>query len=150
VHVHAVLAVTYFNERWQRFRLSSDRFFGNKQKLANLQTSYAQALEGTGLHRGVKGSKATHRDIADFYRELSVAKTASQSLGVEVPESSPAKLEQWKNSINDLSDLAFEYHEQNLREMANEAAYWRQRYEQLQMQLDDGADLYRSRPRNSR
>lgn len=146
-HIHAVISVAYFNERWQRYRLSSDRFFGNKKKLSNLQTSYAKALEGTGLQRGIKGSKASHKDLKEFYRELHLAKIASQSLGVEPPENSPVKLEKWKNSINELSDEAFEYHEQHLREMTNEAAYWRQKYEQLQMSLNDEGDSYKMRPR---
>ncbi|WP_031568241.1 plasmid recombination protein [Rheinheimera texasensis] len=147
-HIHACISVSYFNDRWQKYRLSSDRFFGNKKKLSNLQTSYAKALECTGLQRGVQGSKASHKDLKEFYRELNLAKIASQNLGLESPENSPVKLEKWKNSISDLSDEAFEYHEQRLQEMSNEAAYWRQKYEQLQMSLDGDDVLYQNRPRN--
>lgn len=150
VHIHATLSVAYFNQRWQKYRLSSDRFFGNKKKLTDLQTSYAKALEGTGLQRGIKGSKASHKDLNEFYRELHLAKIASQNLGLESPENSPVHLEKWKNSINDLSDEAFEYHERHLREMSNEAAYWRQKYEQLQMSLDGDDVPYQNRVRNPR
>ncbi len=77
-HIHATLGVAYWNDRWKKFRLSADKYFGNKKKLSNLQTSYATAVEGIGLHRGIEGSKAKRQDVSEFYREIAEARALSE------------------------------------------------------------------------
>lgn len=130
-HIHATLGVAYWNERWQKYRLSADKFFGNKKKLANLQTSYAKVFEDLGLHRGIKGSKATHQDVSEFYREIEEARVLSRKYSVRSPELSPVKLTKWKQAVAELSDEAVEYHEQRYQQQASEAAYWKRMYCEL-------------------
>lgn len=48
-------------------RLSAKEFIGNKKKMSDDQTSYAEKVEHLGLKRGVKGSKAKHQTIKKFY-----------------------------------------------------------------------------------
>ena len=43
---------------------------GNKAALVELQTDYAQAMERFALHRGVRGSKATHQTVAAWRKRV--------------------------------------------------------------------------------
>lgn len=43
-----------------------------KQKCQQLQDSYAESMEGLGLERGVKGSKAKHQRLRDFHKNVMV------------------------------------------------------------------------------
>lgn len=48
-------------------RLSAKEFIGNKKKMSDDQTSYAEKVESLGLKRGIKGSNATHQTIRQYY-----------------------------------------------------------------------------------
>lgn len=48
-------------------KLSARSLFNGRQKLSELQDSFARAVEHLGLERGVKGSKAKHTDIKKYY-----------------------------------------------------------------------------------
>ncbi|MBP5974210.1 plasmid recombination protein [Brasilonema sp. CT11] len=43
---------------------------GSKTRLSELQTSFAAAVQHLGIERGIKGSKATHTDIQDYYTDV--------------------------------------------------------------------------------
>ena len=68
-------------------RLNARRWLGGRQKLSDMQTSFAEAVQGFGLERGLKGSKAEHKKIKDYYAEiqkpLPVAKTNIKKLEIE-------------------------------------------------------------------
>jgi hypothetical protein len=52
-------------------RLSAAEFLNGRQKLRDLQTDFSKAVgEKHGLERGVKGSKAKHQTIKQFYTHL--------------------------------------------------------------------------------
>lgn len=52
-------------------RLNAKKYVGgSKHELSKLQTVFAQNVEFLGLERGVKGSKAEHKKIKDFYSDL--------------------------------------------------------------------------------
>lgn len=51
-------------------RLSAKEYIGGRQKLRADQNSFAQAMEPLHLHRGVEGSKATHKTIKKYYGEM--------------------------------------------------------------------------------
>lgn len=51
-------------------RLNCARWFDGRKKLAALQDRYATALAPLGLERGVKGSRAQHKDIKRQYATL--------------------------------------------------------------------------------
>ncbi|MUG97980.1 DUF3991 domain-containing protein [Scytonema sp. UIC 10036] len=67
-HIHAYVVPVN-----QKTKLLSHKamFGGNgnegKQKLSKLQDSYALALAHLGIERGVKGSKATHTKVKEYY-----------------------------------------------------------------------------------
>ncbi|MHC5717681.1 MAG: MobV family relaxase, partial [Nostoc sp.] len=70
-HIHAYIVP--LNEKTGR--VSHDAMFGGRGgqgriKLSKLQDSYAQALAPLGIQRGVKGSKATHTKVKEYYQAV--------------------------------------------------------------------------------
>lgn len=64
-------------------RLSAKEFIGNKTKMSDDQTTFAEKVADIGLERGVKGSKATHQTIRSYYARVNAT---------EAPEVNPAKI----------------------------------------------------------
>jgi hypothetical protein len=62
-HIHA-----YFVPLDDQGQLRCNHFFDGRQKIHEFQDSYYQTMQLIGLERGIKGSKAQHQDIKDFYR----------------------------------------------------------------------------------
>lgn len=48
-------------------RLSAKEFIGSRAKMTADQTSFAKAVRHLGLHRGIEGSRATHRRVKSYY-----------------------------------------------------------------------------------
>ena len=70
-HIHAYIVP--LNEKTGR--VSHDAMFGGRGgqgriKLSKLQDSYAAALAPLGIERGVKGSKATHTKVKEYYQAV--------------------------------------------------------------------------------
>lgn len=61
-------------------RLSAKDVMGNKIKMSDRQTRYAEAMEKYGLQRGVKGSKAKHEEVSEYYGRIDEAKRSEISL----------------------------------------------------------------------
>ncbi|MBW8191941.1 plasmid recombination protein [Neiella marina] len=105
-HVHVLLVPTY-EKATGKFGMSARRLFGGKQKLSELQSSYAAAMKNLGLHRGRKGSKATHQKLADFYAQLNEAARNCEALGLPVPTArSPLSFANWQRSFKQITQLA--------------------------------------------
>ncbi|MEJ1932009.1 MobV family relaxase [Nostoc sp. NIES-2111] len=62
-HIHA-----YFVPIDDNGQLRCNHFFDGRQKIHAFQDSYYDTMRLIGLERGIKGSKAQHQDIKDFYR----------------------------------------------------------------------------------
>lgn len=67
-HVHAVIVPTYTTKKGTS--LSAREYLGDRKKLAALQDSAGHAFATMGLERGVKGSKAQHTRISEFYSAI--------------------------------------------------------------------------------
>ncbi|MBD2512213.1 plasmid recombination protein [Nostoc muscorum FACHB-395] len=70
-HIHAYIVPV--NDKTGR--VSHDAMFGGRGgqgriKLSKLQDSYAAALAPLGIERGVKGSKATHTKVKEYYQAV--------------------------------------------------------------------------------
>ena len=61
-------------------RLSAKEFIGNKTKMSEDQTTFADRMKDLGLQRGIKGSKAKHQTIREYYA------LANKSLAPTWPE----------------------------------------------------------------
>ena len=84
-------------------RLTASDFFDGREKLSDLQTSFAQLQ---GLERGIKGSKAKHTAVKEFY--TTVAEVSNQKV-----------LEEQKQ----LDWPAFELKEPNIKDNLNPRDY---------------------------
>jgi hypothetical protein len=62
-HIHA-----YFVPIDDHGQLRCNHFFDGREKIRAFQDSYYDAMQVIGLERGLKGSRARHSDIKDFYR----------------------------------------------------------------------------------
>jgi len=51
-------------------KLNARGWTGGKEKLQELQDTFAEALAPLGLERGIKGSQATHTRISEFYASV--------------------------------------------------------------------------------
>jgi len=67
-HIHAMISPVYVNAKNKRV-MSNKHFFDGKTMLSELQTNYANYIQGVfkSLRRGLKGSKQSHIDIKKFY-----------------------------------------------------------------------------------
>jgi hypothetical protein len=73
-HIHAfVVPIT------KDHRLSAKDFLGGKEKLQELQDSFADIMKPLGLQRGEKGSTAVHESIQEYYGRVN----QSQQIGLE-------------------------------------------------------------------
>jgi Plasmid recombination enzyme/Protein of unknown function (DUF3991) len=67
-HIHAYLVPLD-----EKGKLNCRGLFGQRWQLSQLQDSYAQALEHLGIERGIKGSRATHTQISQYYTAVTQA-----------------------------------------------------------------------------
>lgn len=65
VHLHAIVIPIDENGH-----LNASRFTNGSRVMSEMQSSYAKDMEEFGLERGLRGSKAKHKDIRKFYAEL--------------------------------------------------------------------------------
>lgn len=81
-HIQATICPMYDG------RLNSKKFVDGPKGLGRLQTEYAEKVsEKWGLERGVRGSKAKHQTLAEFYRRLEEAsRTPGNAETMEVDE----------------------------------------------------------------
>jgi len=64
-HLHAVIVPID-----SKGKLNCRDFLGGRDKLRDLQTSFAQQVKPQGLERGIEGSKAQHQEVKHFYGEV--------------------------------------------------------------------------------
>jgi Plasmid recombination enzyme len=67
-HIHAYLVPLD-----EKGKLNCRALFGKRSQLSQLQDSYAQALSHLGIQRGIKGSRATHTQIKQYYTAVTQA-----------------------------------------------------------------------------
>lgn len=75
-HIHA-----YIVPIDERGRLNCKALFGDREKLRQFQDSYAKALEPLGVERGIRGSRATHTAIQEYY--AAIMQESDQTLDAE-------------------------------------------------------------------
>lgn len=51
-------------------KLNCKHYFGTRDKLSQWQDAFAEKVEHLGLERGVRGSRARHTNIQDFYKAM--------------------------------------------------------------------------------
>ncbi|ANI89314.1 hypothetical protein A9P82_08495 [Arachidicoccus ginsenosidimutans] len=77
-HIHAVIVPVVEG------KLNCRALLGGREKMRGLQTSFAGAVEGIGLERGIEGSRAKHTDIKEYYAVLKQAQAIAEK--AELPQ----------------------------------------------------------------
>jgi hypothetical protein len=75
-HIHAYLVPLDENGK-----LNCKGLFGDRQKLSKFQDSYGKAMEPLGLDRGVKGSRARHTEVKEYYAAVNQAPNTTLTPG---------------------------------------------------------------------
>ena len=101
-HMHAVVVPID-----KKKKLNCREFLGGREKLRNMQTSFANRVKHLGLERGIEGSKAQHTTLKEFYgmtkqlekqisKPLSFLKMPSaQSIQIDTPSRFMLDQEKW-------------------------------------------------------
>jgi hypothetical protein len=119
-HIHA-----YFVPLDDHGQLRCNHFFDGRQKIQQFQDSYYQTMRLIGLERGIKGSRAKHQDIKDFYRIV------EEGRDLEVDELSAAQLKA-KAADRDRANQRKEEMEATAKALALDNEQLRRRIEQLE------------------
>lgn len=105
-HIHAIVVplTEKFNKKSGRIKasLSARDMIGGSAKLIELQDSYANAVSHLGLKRGIKGSKATHTEVKDFYKFVAEGNRLAQKLHIEGPSSDPQLAAGWLQTLHSI------------------------------------------------
>lgn len=127
-HIHAYLVPLD-----ERGKLNCRGLFGDRTKLSQFQDSYAKALEPLGIQRGIRGSRATHTAIQEYY--AAVMQEPDFGLDSAVIQH---QLVDRRRLLKERNEL-----EQTARHLARENGQLQQRLEKLEkVQLDlDTQDL---------
>jgi hypothetical protein len=118
-HIHA-----YFVPIDEQGQLRCNHFFDGRQKIHAFQDSYYDTMRLIGLERGIKGSKAKHQDIKDFYRIV------EEGRDLEVDDLSAAQLKA-KASDRDRATARKQEMEATAKALASENEKLRRRIEKL-------------------
>ncbi|MBD2248210.1 MobV family relaxase [Nostoc sp. FACHB-888] len=119
-HIHA-----YFVPLDDEGQLRCNHFFDGRQKIHEFQDSYYQTMRLIGLERGIRGSKAQHQDIKDFYRIV------EEGRDLEVDELSAAQLKA-KAADRDRANQRKQEMEATAKALSLENDQLRRRIEQLE------------------
>ena len=119
-HIHA-----YFVPLDDDGQLRCNHFFDGRQKIHEFQDSYYQAMRLIGLERGIKGSRAKHQDIKDFYRIV------EEGRDLEVDQLSAAQLKA-KAADRDRANQRKQEMEATAKALSLENDQLRRRIEQLE------------------
>ena len=141
-HVHA-----YFVPVDDDGQLRCKHFFGGRQKIQAFQDSYYETMQMIGLERGLKGSRAKHEDIKDFYRivetgqNLEVSELNLEQIKAKAADRDRAarQLQQMEATARELAQ-ANELLQQRLAQLEKEKEKYRQQTQQLRdLALEDVA-----------
>jgi len=108
-HIHACVAPI---KAWQNKsgsnlnKLCARDIVGGKSKLIQIQDSYSEHLQckGIQLQRGLKGSKATHQTLKQYYTAINQSKTECEQTGIIPPSNNPVKFNVWQQTIQKLAE----------------------------------------------
>ncbi|MCC5618619.1 plasmid recombination protein [Nostoc sp. CHAB 5836] len=141
-HIHA-----YFVPLDDQGQLRCNHFFDGRQKIRSFQDSYYDTMRLIGLERGIKGSRAQHQDIKDFYRivesgrDLEVDDLNSEQTKAKAADRDRAmrRFEEIKATAKALS-VENELLQKQIQELEQQNQLWRQQTEQLRdLALEDVA-----------
>lgn len=140
-HIHA-----YFVPLDEQRQLRAKYFFDGRQKMRQFQDSYSVATEHLGLERGIKGSKAQHQDIKDFYSIVNAGIEPNSKLALSQMQAKAADRDRAQTRKQELERTAKalatenERLQQRIQELETERNQWLQQATLLrELALEDVA-----------
>ena len=140
-HIHA-----YFVPLDEQRQLRAKHFFDGRQKMRQFQDSYSAATEHLGLERGIKGSKAQHQDIKDFYSIVNAGIEPHSKLSLSQMQAKAADRDRAQTRKQELERTAKalaqenERLQQRIKELETERNQWLQQATLLrELALEDVA-----------
>jgi hypothetical protein len=104
-HIHAVIVPI------MEGKLNCRGYLGGREKMSEMQTSFAKAVEHVGLQRGIEGSKSKHMELKEFYGITEQAKrhipnsiyvsSPYTPKRVQIEEPPLINRSKWKNNTED-------------------------------------------------
>ncbi|MBD2303282.1 MULTISPECIES: MobV family relaxase [Nostocales] len=128
-HIHA-----YFVPLDDEGQLRCSHFFDGRQKIQQFQESYYQTMRLIGLERGLKGSRAQHLDIKEFYRIVESGRD------LEAEDLNPEQLKA-KAADRDRATHSKEEMEATAKALAKENELLRKQIAELEQQTQQLRDL---------
>lgn len=111
LHLNVLFVPKVYDEKHKCYKLANKRFLGSKQILSSLQDSYGVSMSQVGLSRGIKGSKASHVKIAQYYalmnRQLDtkdIKSVCAKALNSEVLEKKVYELQNTLQSYKNIME----------------------------------------------
>jgi len=126
--------------------LSAKNFYNGKNKLSQLQTEYAEHLKQAGhdLQRGLKGSRAEHQHIRQFYSQINrKAPQAPKTPAVPTPPAhlSSSRRQSWAEKQNQKIRKKLSTIIDRLQKAIRQAKFWKSRAHELEQKAQAYADL---------
>jgi hypothetical protein len=142
-HVHAYLVPLDNNGK-----LNCRALFGGREKLHHLQDSFAQAVEHLGLERGIKGSRANHTEIKEYYAAIKQPpdlELDTNAMHQQLADRRRALKEHEDmrqtahvvSSVNEQQQRRIQELESQLAQTNQQASDWRRKYQDLVNQVRD-------------
>lgn len=78
-HLHAIVVPI------RGGKLNCKYYLGGREKLRDMQSSFAQKVKGQGIERGIEGSKAHHTEVKHFYGHIKQMETPEWDIQLEKP-----------------------------------------------------------------
>jgi Plasmid recombination enzyme/Toprim-like/Protein of unknown function (DUF3991) len=140
-HIHAYLVPLDQNSK-----LNCKSYFGGRQKLREFQDSYAEAMAPLDLERGIKGSRATHTQVKDYYaavtkypdEDLTPEEIKHQLSDRQIVLKQNADRERTSKSLvqqNEQLEQQLKQQQTQLEQYKQESLNWRDKYQALTVQL---------------
>ncbi|QOL26232.1 plasmid recombination protein [Thalassotalea sp. LPB0316] len=134
-HLHCILVLTDQKPDGS-WKLNARKFFGGRNTLSELQTSYAEVMKPLGLVRGVKGSRAKHQSIKSYYTALNKVEALCEKLAIKKPASrDPKDFGHWTVAMSKIADALSSEHSKKIKSLETQLAQEKALTQQLiQMQ----------------
>lgn len=121
-----------------QIRLNAARWMDGRERLAKMQTSFAQAMAPLGLDRGVERSRARHQDVSRFYGIIERAKALT---GIDndlealkrIKENKEKELEHLRQSVHQINKAI----DDTQKEYRERAEHNKKVYEEMFREIDN-------------
>lgn len=142
-HIHALVVPKFENTRGkEKYKLSNSLYFDGREKLSEWQDLYSEHIKSsfTELNRGIKGSKARHVKIKQYYSLVNADLNREDMQSVIAKAENSILLEKQVRSLQDLlkENLKKEDNKEQLAEMVKQLKQDKEIYKETIKAISEG------------